>query len=392
MRGIKGLRIAAAAVVAVGTMANLGLGAGASVKPRYVSKTTRVARGLTLTRMKDRQAPNRIRILRVDVSTKLTLDLGLGTDIIPGRERTGSIARRRGAIAAINGSFGSLGRPSGVYAEDGDIKTTAVADSAAFALARNERTAYVGWPKARVTATNPMTGSMWQVGDWNEEYPAPEGLAGYTKAGGRRISPPPDACAVGLVPTSPLVWDPSRLGVGRDYVIDEARCSPEPLPVEKGIVIAARQDSASAAELALAVPGDTMHLSWSTGWPGVLDVVNGNPVLIKDGIVVAEPCDGYECARQPRTGIGVTATGEVLLVTVDGRQDSSIGLAIVPFAKLMKRLGAVTALNLDGGGSTTMVVRGELVNRPSEGVQRKITSAVLVLPGRDLNEPRPLDP
>jgi exopolysaccharide biosynthesis protein len=52
----------------------------------------------------------------------------------------------------------------------------------------------------------------------------------------------------------------------------------------------------------------------------------------------------------------------------------------------MRKLGAVDALNLDGGGSSTMVVKGDVVNRPSDGQQRRVTTAVLVLPGKDPGE------
>jgi exopolysaccharide biosynthesis protein len=59
----------------------------------------------------------------------------------------------------------------------------------------------------------------------------------------------------------------------------------------------------------------------------------------------------------------------------------------VDFAYEFKRQGAVDALNLDGGGSTTMVIRGRVVNRPSGGSQRRVGHALLVLKGRDLGEP-----
>jgi exopolysaccharide biosynthesis protein len=56
------------------------------------------------------------------------------------------------------------------------------------------------------------------------------------------------------------------------------------------------------------------------------------------------------------------------------------------FARIMRDLGAVDALNLDGGGSSTMVVQGEVVNRPSDGRERSISSAILILPGPDPGE------
>jgi exopolysaccharide biosynthesis protein len=86
--------------------------------------------------------------------------------------------------------------------------------------------------------------------------------------------------------------------------------------------------------------------------------------------------------------VGFTADGKVLMVVVDGRQKKwSIGLTLNQFARLFKRLGAVYALNLDGGGSSTMVINGEVVNRPSSGFERRVTNALLVLPGPDPGEP-----
>jgi exopolysaccharide biosynthesis protein len=72
---------------------------------------------------------------------------------------------------------------------------------------------------------------------------------------------------------------------------------------------------------------------------------------------------------------------------VDGRQPRwSVGVPLPKFAAIFRKLGAVAALNLDGGGSSTMVVKGEVVNRPSEGHERRISNVVLVLPGPDPGE------
>jgi hypothetical protein len=76
-------------------------------------------------------------------------------------------------------------------------------------------------------------------------------------------------------------------------------------------------------------------------------------------------------------------------VVVDGRKAGySAGMTLRGFAHLFKRLGAVRAMNMDGGGSSTMVVRGRVINRPSDGRERHVSSAVLVLPGPDGGEPR----
>src|SRR5919109_521873 len=82
-------------------------------------------------------------------------------------------------------------------------------------------------------------------------------------------------------------------------------------------------------------------------------------------------CWAYLCYRHPRTAIGVDDAGRVLLVVVDGRRRTSVGMDLVQLANLMRRLGAVSALNLDGGGSSTMVVRGKVKNRPSDETVRR---------------------
>ena len=134
-----------------------------------------------------------------------------------------------------------------------------------------------------------------------------------------------------------------------------------------------------------------MRLSWSIGWPGVMDAVGGNPVLVRDGELHAQECSGYVCRRHPRTGVGITARGRVLLVTVDGRQADSYGMTITSFARLFKQLGAVHALNLDGGGSSTMVVEGSVINSPSDmSGEREVASALLVLRGPDPDEADPV--
>jgi hypothetical protein len=127
--------------------------------------------------------------------------------------------------------------------------------------------------------------------------------------------------------------------------------------------------------------------------------VNGGPMLVsggqigidadRDGLVRHEPgvdnfFFGWVRQRNPRTMAGVDARGRVLLVAVDGRQAGrSAGLSILEAAQVMRALGAVTAMNLDGGGSTTMVIEGQVVNRPSDpSGERADGDAVLVAPRR----------
>jgi Phosphodiester glycosidase len=125
-------------------------------------------------------------------------------------------------------------------------------------------------------------------------------------------------------------------------------------------------------------------------WAAAPDIISGAGLLIRDGREVAEWTDeqlsaGFDTTRHPRTMIGVDRDGAIWLVTVDGRQPwLSLGMTFTELKRLANRIGLVSALNLDGGGSTTMVVTGGwIVNHPSDETgPRKVSDAIVVLPRR----------
>ncbi|NLA06497.1 MAG: phosphodiester glycosidase family protein, partial [Firmicutes bacterium] len=95
--------------------------------------------------------------------------------------------------------------------------------------------------------------------------------------------------------------------------------------------------------------------------------------------------------RAPRTGVGVTYDGNLLLAAVTGRQAyHSIGVTLEELANIMLELGAKDAMNLDGGGSSTMVVRDFVMNTPSDGRERKVADAILVF--SDVSGAAPMSP
>jgi exopolysaccharide biosynthesis protein len=98
---------------------------------------------------------------------------------------------------------------------------------------------------------------------------------------------------------------------------------------------------------------------------------------------------GFVDARHPRTLIGRDGDGDTWLVVVDGRQPAhSVGMSLRELIDFAQRLGMVDALNLDGGGSSTMVVKGQIVNRPSDAIgPRPVSDAIVVFSGRS-NTPR----
>jgi exopolysaccharide biosynthesis protein len=125
----------------------------------------------------------------------------------------------------------------------------------------------------------------------------------------------------------------------------------------------------------------------SRDWSRVPEAVGGAGLLLLDGRALTDWTDermaaGFDTTRHPRTIIGTDAQGAIWLVTIDGRNPSlSLGMSFTELQRLSRRLGLRSALNLDGGGSTTMWVAGRIVNHPSdpEG-PRKVSDAILVVP------------
>jgi hypothetical protein len=110
------------------------------------------------------------------------------------------------------------------------------------------------------------------------------------------------------------------------------------------------------------------------GWMQQLVSGKPGPILVDGEPQFSYGC-GTPCAYQPRTGLGVSQDGTRLIVAViDGRSSQSVGAGLDDLANFMKELGAWDAVNLDGGGSTTMYVAsdGGVVNEPSDGVERAV--------------------
>ena len=121
-------------------------------------------------------------------------------------------------------------------------------------------------------------------------------------------------------------------------------------------------------------------------WTRITEAQGGNYFTLRDRKIAAPSRAAYApgSQRHPRTGLGVTADGTVLMVTVDGRRSASKGVTLAEMGQLLKSLGAVHAFNLDGGGSTVMtrhmVQSGAfaVANVPSDGRQRPATQAFAV--------------
>ena len=114
-------------------------------------------------------------------------------------------------------------------------------------------------------------------------------------------------------------------------------------------------------------------------------VVGGGPLILENGKVNVRSREEHiakdiAIGHAPRTAIGLKKDGTVLVLVVDGRSTNSKGLALQELATYFLRLGARDAVNLDGGGSSVMVINGEIVNKPSDGWERPVSMALGLFP------------
>ncbi len=201
----------------------------------------------------------------------------------------------------------------------------------------------------------------------------------YTPAWGPRTPPEKSAVEITLAPFPASAPNTELLAP----VTGVATGGNQPIP-PGGAVVVGRTDARFLTAEAPVGTKVSVTLLLTPAWKSVVDAVGGGPALVRDGKPVFRSFEQFSTAqlttRNPRTAVGQTADGRILLVAVDGKQPGySTGLTNFELALLMMRLGAVTASALDIGGSTTMAFDGKLLNRPSDrGGERAVAEALLV--------------
>jgi exopolysaccharide biosynthesis protein len=304
----------------------------------------------------------------------------LGTSVAK-RETVSSMAKAQGAVAAINGGFFNIhtakelrGEPVGASVVAGRLLSEAVPGRSAVVL--RGRTARITELKSTVTAIS-QDGARLPVSGVNRAAAADE-LVLYTEEYGAKT---PDT-------------------EGTDVVIDAngrvvtLRTSgfavPKGMRVLHGTGAAADWLNEHAWESWIVQVGTKLtdlRTGKSIKLTPDLHVVAGGVGLVRNGQTkIMAKRDGHNSInmilrRHPRTLVGTTRDGSLILATIDGRKPGvTVGANFIEAAQFMRWLGATQAINLDGGGSTAMVVGKKVVNQPADGSERAVGDALLVLP------------
>ena len=291
--------------------------------------------------------PVRINIVEInrEVATDFEVKPAIASATLPNRRTVRTIAQNTNSIAAINGGFfkPQTGVPLGTLMINKKIYTGPIYDRVALGIFDN------GYDVGRVQLNAHITGNGQEIKIDNINQPRmlSSYILAYTRDWGK------------YAPASP------QYGVQLQIVgnkITAASANPLSIP-ENGYVLVGPK--AKLGKLFGAQYVD-VQINTNPKWENVKHIISGGPYLVRNGEVYIDMTAqklGSIGGRNPRTAIGYTKDNDLILITADGREGSSIGLTLTELANLLKSLGCTNAINLDGGGSTVMYVKGKVVNK-----------------------------
>lgn len=356
-----------------------------------LGRPERVADGVLLYRLTSAAplgvpGPIAVQVLRLDPA-KVTLQSVLANDRVVSLETVPEMAARTGAIAAINAGFFVVrnGDPAGLL-EVGDelVSETSLKRGAVGIIRQPGRRTRLLFDRVAAEVT-----VRFSTGD--EPHAVSIDGVDTTRVRGRLMMYTPryghdsDTAPTGI--EWQIAGKPARVTARRANAGKSAIPRDGVVLSYGGTVLPAALDRLEEGqEVALETSFQTSLGTHPDSWVEAVDIVGGAGLLIHRGGRVTDWSeerlrDGFAAERHPRTLIGASANGTIWLVTVDGRNaQQSVGMTFAELQTLAEGLDLSYALNLDGGGSTTMVVKGRIVNQPSDPTgPRKVSDGLVVV-------------
>lgn len=293
--------------------------------------------------------PVRINIVEMSlgVNQGLAVEPAIASDTLSSRRTITNIAGRDNAIVAINGGYfkPQTGVPLGTLMINKKVYTGPIYDRVAMGIFDN------GFEMARVQLRAELKTNIGGIKIDNVNQPRMLSVHTivYTPDWGE-YSPPSPKYGMQLVVS--------------DGKLLKANYSRNKIP-EDGYVIVGPQKELSKIVNARKFKLD---IKLNPEWKDVNHIISGGPYLVKNGDIYVDMTAQKLASvggRNPRTAVGYTKDNHLIMLTADGREGASIGLTLMELANLMKDLGCVNAMNLDGGGSTVMYINGKVVNKPA---------------------------
>ena len=308
--------------------------------------------------------PVRINVVEIDKNIAKDYELTpvLASDKLNSRSKISNIARKKNSMIALNGTFfkPQTGVPLGTLMIDGNLYTGPIYDRVAFGIFDD------GYDIARVklNASIVANNKNIKIDNINQPRMLSTYVLVYTPAWGNSA------------PLSPKYG--LQVTVKNDRIVGISECAQQ-IPND-GYVIVGPASSFNGLQV-----GDKLKLNIATNpeWKNVKHIISGGPYLVKDNEVfvdVTEQKLKSITGKNPRSAIGYTKDGNLILVVVDGREGRSVGMTLTQLANFMHSIGCTNAINLDGGGSSVMYINGKIVNNPQQNGGVPISNALVLSP------------
>ena len=282
---------------------------------------------------------------------------------VPGLQTTSGMSDAADAAAAINAAYFALnGDMIGVVRADGVMAGTTYFTRSAFGILADGSPVF---GKVSYDGQVTLGGTTWPIAGIDAERGA-DSLVLYNKWYGARTR---------------------TNEYGREYTVQDGKVTKiqtgnSAIPAD-GYVISVHGKAAEAFQGVQEGDSAVLVQDLGTPWNDAVQIMGAGPRLVEDGrvhVTAAEeqfPAD-IRYGRAPRSAVAVLKNGNYLFGVVDGRQADSRGLTLTDWAGLLVKMGARDAINLDGGGSSALIVGGELQNSPSDGHERSVGSALIL--------------
>lgn len=338
-----------------------------SVRQKYPKAIiTDVTGGVKHIKLTKYYAGKPVRINVVEMDSKLADNLVLrpalsSSQTLKSRKTISSIAKNTNAIVALNGTYfkPQSGVPLGTLMIDETMYTGPIYDRVALGIFDD------GFDVARVqlNASVKTRSLNIKIDNINQPRMLSTHVIAYTTVWGKTS------------PASPKYG--TQIAIDNSGQIIAASANSMNIPDDGYVIVGPK----SQLQKLWGVKKVKVDISTTPEWKNVRHIISGGPYLVKNGEVFVDMTAqklGAIGGRNPRSAIGYTADNNLILVAVDGREGSSIGMTLMELANFMKSIGCVGAINLDGGGSTVMYINGQIVNKPQVKGGIPLSNAVVL--------------
>ncbi len=338
--------------------------------------------------------PYNIKILEIDISNpNIKIETVLARDVLgTGFERTSSMATRSNSnghyvLGAINADFFGISAPTNPYSFFGssmvqnyEFNQGKYSSRTSFGMTDNkiplfDKLTFIGEVKAKNNQTIGIT--------YVNQERITNSMVLYNKYIGANTLTNQWGVEVKIEPIEQMtVNSPVK------FVVISKEDGIGSMSIGNYYVLSGHDSCARFLRNQLSI-GDTIEVKMGTSVDlgNIFALTGGGPRLITSGVIPSSfvGLEGFDASftdnKHPRSAVGINRDStKVFFVAVDGRQPSiSVGMTLTELANYMKLIGCYQALNLDGGGSTALVVRNQVVNSPSDGSERSVANALLAV-------------